>query len=462
MQTPIAFLLMGVLLIGGVAHTSANNDIKTGQSDAAAFSLLHEGRTTTTPATTSNSETSLLGANSAKSYLAKTSKPATSKIVDYSLPTVETIAARNIEVNSAEFRGEVNMHSYTKGVAFIVYGYNQTKVNNLTNQYKTFASIPKLETDAVKIYKLDANANAVKTYSRRISGLIQNADYFYKLCIDYTNLAGKSVIKCGALENFSTNPKDPRSNKFASARVSTYAATFVNAYDATISGSVTMNDAEEGIVFFVYGEDQDYINGVDTYFKKYSAVKEDKEDLQKIRVSVGTKGKAKFTQLIEDLDKGTQYFYRMCVEFDGNEAGLICSNTKNFTTDARDLGNIPSVLTNGNIAYSTEAKLFGSASMLDYHDGVAFFVYGTDEAKIKALGGLGSFNRISQSIDKIQRVSVDNDFDGKDSFSLQVKDLKTNSKYFYRLCVEYKTEDEKNREQLYLACGLTKTFRTGF
>lgn len=455
----MVIILISALLIGGVAHTSAGNDTNSSRTDATAFSQLHESRTTADFSASSD----IVTINSPKSYLARTSSiNLTAQTLDYRLPSAETIAVRNITYNNAELRGEVNMYSYTKGTAFFVYGYNQKMVNNLITQYKTFALIPKLETDAVRIYKLDANANGLKIYNRRVSGLVQNTKYYYKLCIEYKNLAGGAVIKCGQLETFTTNFKDPRTNKFSPARVGINSATLINAYDATISGTVTMNDAIDGVAFFVYGTDQDYIQGVDKYFKKYAKVKQDREALQKIRVSLGMRGKGKFTELITDLERDTKYFYRLCVEYDGNQTGLTCSTTRNFTTDARDLSDIPSAVTGASLVGGTTAKLLGSAYMRDYHDGLAFFVYGTDEAKISALGGLGSFNRISQTIDKLQRVSVDNDFDGNSTFNLLVKDLKIKSRYFYRLCVEYQAEDKNNREQLFLACGATKSFQTGF
>jgi hypothetical protein len=124
-------------------------------------------------------------------------------------------------------------------------------------------------------------------------------------------------------------------NNFDKPDVSTDNADDIRDDEAELNGEVDMNDAENGIVFFVYGEDEDQIEDVERDYDSYSDVDEDGDDLQKERVDSGFDGDDNFSEDVDNLDSNTEYFYVLCVEYedeDGDDT-LECGDVEEFETD---------------------------------------------------------------------------------------------------------------------------------
>ena len=384
-----------------------------------------------------------------------------SQVEDFSPIVVDTVSARNIEYNSAKVRGLVDMHSYENGVAFVVYGYDRNKVLAIGRNYNTFANIPESTNDKARVVVFSKNAKGFKEYETKISKLIPDSDYYFQTCVSYKNLSEENIVRCGEVETFQTNLRYVRSNKFVAPSVSVKSATKVEYNSALLAGQVDMRDGTDGTVFFVYGEDKTKVSGVASTYDTYSSVKESGANLLKVRIETRLRGKSEYTESFTGLQKGTQYYYQLCVEYTGNQDGLKCSGTKYFTTDSKDLTKKPIAVTGGAIVQPGDrVRLSGGADMRAFHDGLVFFVYGTDAKQIIGTENKSSFNSIRQTIDKMQRLSVDNDLDSKNSYSTLISDFKSNSVYSYRLCIEYEDEDDNGREKLFLSCGEVKTFNT--
>lgn len=378
------------------------------------------------------------------------------EIIDLRLPAITIISVQNIESNSAVLQAEVNMRSHQEGLVFLVYGYDKRSVENIVSKYNDYSKIPKLNDDRVRIKTIDSRPKGLEQYKHRLYSLIENTDYFFQVCVQHN--VGISIISCGNVNTFTTNLRDARNDNFREPRVNIDRAINITAYEAEIEGDVSMNDGRDGISFFVYGESRELIYAVDKY-DRYSAVDEEDDLLQKIRTSLRLLGRSTHNRVIKDLDKDTEYYYRFCVEYDGEEDGVNCSSVRSFTTDRRDRGDVPSVTTGQVFVSGSKAVLSGSVNMRDFNDGLVFFVYGTDDNRIAEVHENDSFNRISQTLYALQRVSVDNDHDGKGNFSKNIQYLKKDSNYYYRLCVEYEYEDNNNREKLFLSCGEVRNFR---
>ena len=98
--------------------------------------------------------------------------------------------------------------------------------------------------------------------------------------------------------------------------------------------------------------------------------------------------------------------------------------------------------------------------MQDYNDGHVFLVYGINETSIERVSDLTSFTRVSQSGDSLQKVSLDVNFDGRDTLTKNNVDLLVGTDYSYRFCIEYEGEDQYDRDTLYLSCSETRSFTT--
>ena len=104
--------------------------------------------------------------------------------------------------------------------------------------------------------------------------------------------------------------------------------------EASIQGEVLMNDFEDGLAFFVYGEDEESVEDV-TNEDTYSDIDEDGDALQKEQAYSNLDDDRTFMMTIFGLDDDTEYFYRMCVEYEDEDGDvtLECGSVENFETD---------------------------------------------------------------------------------------------------------------------------------
>ncbi len=103
---------------------------------------------------------------------------------------------------------------------------------------------------------------------------------------------------------------------------------------AEIHGEVFMNEYENGIAFFVYGEDEDMVEDVEDE-SEFDDVKQDGDDLKKILLSSNLDDDRSFSARISNLDEDTDHFFRICVEYDDedDDETLECGEVEEFTTD---------------------------------------------------------------------------------------------------------------------------------
>lgn len=122
---------------------------------------------------------------------------------------------------------------------------------------------------------------------------------------------------------------------FEEPDVETDNARNIDRYEAELRGEVDMNDAIDGTVFFVYGEDEDQIEDVERDYDSYSDVDEDGDDLQKIRVERRFNGDDTFSEDVEDLNRNTRYYFVLCVEYEDEDEDdtLECGRVEEFRTD---------------------------------------------------------------------------------------------------------------------------------
>lgn len=244
-------------------------------------------------------------------------------------PDVSTDSATRVEDHQADLRGEVDMNDFENGRVFFVYGQDRNQIRDVESDYDTYADVDEDGDDLQKIL-VDSNLDGHETYTRRVTGLDDNTDYYFEICVEYEDDRGDDTLACGNTENFQTghgssNDQEPS--------VETDRAT--NIYDdrATLRGSVDMNDFRNGLVFFVYGEDERQISDVEDDYDTYNDVDEDGRDLQKVRVDSDLDDNANYTMTAYNLDNDTDYYFQLCVEYDDGGELLKCGGVEDFTTD---------------------------------------------------------------------------------------------------------------------------------
>jgi len=386
-----------------------------------------------------------------------TIQPTVAEFIDTRLPKVTTYTAQNINSNSATARAFVNSYDKAGILVYVVYGYDERRVRATATDYKSFSSIPVLTDDKVRVMSVDTYISKEESYNTNLSSLVDDVTYYYTFCLEYDG--GKT---CGKISSFKTVESNYRSEYFYQPSVYLSNVTSIEAYSAKITGSYQMNDGEDGIVFLVYGTNQNLVNLVSEEDSFYD-IDEDGDDLQTSRLVTEVIGNGEFAYTMSDLDRDTQYFYRVCAEYDGDDdTSMTCSYVYSFTTDRRDQSDKPQVIVNPAVVVGKIATISGDVEMNDYNDGHAFFVYGTNKSYVDGVSGVSSFNWIYQYGDSLQKVSIDTDVDSDDSFTKTVRDLQSSSVYYYRMCTEYEDEgDYYSYSTLYLNCSNVKSFTTG-
>ncbi|MCB9809189.1 hypothetical protein H6776_02195 [Candidatus Nomurabacteria bacterium] len=113
------------------------------------------------------------------------------------------------------------------------------------------------------------------------------------------------------------------------------------------------------------------------------------------------------------------------------------------TDDAEDIGN-------------HEAELNGEIDMNDAEDGLVFFVYGESRNRVEDVEDEDEYRDINERGDSLQKVKIDSSFDGDDDFSEDIDGLQSNTRIYYRLCVEFEDENADKT----LECGRVERFDT--
>jgi len=276
-------------------------------------------------------------------------------------------------------------------------------------------------------------------------------DYLVQLLFILTQLSHDSFYE---YDNGNNNNDD--------VEAETFSARDIERNEAELRGEIDMNDFRNGIVFFVYGEDEDDVDDVDRE-DSYNDVDERGDNLQKVRVDTDLDDKEDYERTVRNLDADTRHYFRICVEYedDDNDERLECGDVEDFETDDRNGSSNnddePDAQTlSARDIRDDEAELRGEVDMNDFRDGIVFFVYGEDEDEVEDALREDTYNDIDERGDDLQKIRVDSDLDGQQDYERTVTNLDDDTRYYYAICVEYEDEDDDET----LECGSVEEFRT--
>lgn len=119
-------------------------------------------------------------------------------------PDVETERARNIDDDSAELRGEVDMNDFRNGLVFFVYGTDEDDIEDVPYDYDTYSDIRE-RSDRIRKERVDRDLDTRASYDMYVWGLDRNTDYYYQICVEYDDEDGDEVLLCGGVEDFKTD-----------------------------------------------------------------------------------------------------------------------------------------------------------------------------------------------------------------------------------------------------------------
>lgn len=432
--------LVGLMSISGfqIMPESATNRAAASESDGSLTTSESPYGVTTTGARTTT----------------QPSTPAVTTPAALIAPAVITaLAPQNIESTSALLRGEVVVGTDTIGDVFFIYGYDKLDIDRSLGSFTTYEQVLANKRVEAVVTRVATSLTRDREITTRVSKLAPDTAYYVRLCAERGDR-----LSCAPTTSFTTTP---RAYSVSDVRVPTIRVrqeTAGAADEMVLDITVAMQDTNTGDVYLIYGESQTRVENASA--RSYNRISEDDEQLQTTRVIRTIRGTQRLIETIDDLEADTLIYYVACVEYDGLRDGRVCTRTQSYRTHDEDYGATPLIEAGSVVAVGTTARLSGRVSMQPFNSGKVFFVYGTDISRIAALGGETTMERLRQTQDRFQRVLVDADLDGSDTYVQSVQDLLPNTAYVARLCVEYTNQNENYREVAFVACGATRSLTT--
>lgn len=224
--------------------------------------------------------------------------------------SVVTRSAISVEEDSATLRGRLYLNDESEADVYFEYGTTKTNLDE--------------ETDHETITDGDDS----DYFESNIDDLEAGQIYYYRAVAEDEN-GDESYGMISSFKTISTDDSDLPS-------VTTSPAEDITENTAELHGSVDMNDYENGLVFFVYGEDDSVVSDIENDYTEFADINEDGDNLQKVEVDSDLDNDEQYQPDIADLNNDTKIYYAACVEFENsdNDQELICGITKSFQTDA--------------------------------------------------------------------------------------------------------------------------------
>ena len=226
---------------------------------------------------------------------------------------VTTRPATGIDEDSVTLRGTVDLNDEEDALVWFEYG---TRPSNLSERTS----------------KTTIDEDDDEDFSKTVSSLDSDTRYYYRAVIENGN-----DREYGSMLSFLTEDDDDDDDSDSeeyTPEAKTLTANSIDEDSANIRGSVDMNDFTNGTVFFVYGEDEDMVDGVDDE-DTFGDIDEDGEDLATFRVDSDLDKSGTYIGELRGLDSDTVYYYRIGVEYEDEDDNktLELGSVRNFRTD---------------------------------------------------------------------------------------------------------------------------------
>lgn len=234
-----------------------------------------------------------------------------------------TAITGSVHTSSGEvmLEGQIDFDASDRVRAWFEYGTNQSV------------------TQSTQSVDITGSSNTIKSIAISASVISSYSTYQYRLVVeDGDGDFSEGILKSFTVSNYTNdiddNDNDSDSNDEDTPDVTTDNADNIDYDRAELQGDVDMNDFEDGLVFFVYGEDEDDVNDVEDE-NEYSDIDTNGDDLQKVLIDSDLDSDDSYEYTVLGLDEDHDYYFRICVEYEDedNDTTLMCGDIEDFTTD---------------------------------------------------------------------------------------------------------------------------------
>ncbi len=122
---------------------------------------------------------------------------------DGDTPDATTEDADDVDEDSAELNGEIDMNDYENGIAFFVYGEDESAVEDVEDESE-YNDVDEDGDDLQKVL-LSSSFDDTRTFWANISGLNDDTDYYFRICVEYDDEDDDETLVCGDVESFTTD-----------------------------------------------------------------------------------------------------------------------------------------------------------------------------------------------------------------------------------------------------------------
>jgi|GEM_PF-5119844 len=342
---------------------------------------------------------------------------------------VTTESATNVDEDSAELNGEVDLGNADYADVWFEYDQSLGELDEATDKER-------VEGDG--------------DFDRTVTGLEEGERYWYRAVARDDD----GTTRRGSVKTFVTDGERDDEEPEADTRNTEV----LDETSVELSGRINMNDYSDGIVFFVYGTDEDAVEDIADDYDTYADIEEDDEDLQKVKVDSDLDGSETYEREIDGLEPEETYYVAIGVEYedeDGDEQ-LVIGDIESVTLDEDGQDEEPTVSTfSVHDITDTAAELNGLVDMQDFDDGRVFFAYATSaELMYDIEDEYDDYDELADA-DNVVTTIVDTDLDGTERYAEDVTSLEPDTRYYVRCGVAY----EENGDEA-LVYGGTRSFMT--
>ena len=200
----------------------------------------------------------------------------------------------------------------------------------------------------------------------------------------------------------------------------------VTRISADLRGEIDMNDHNNGLVFFVYGQRELAVRGVEDEHN-YSSIQTNGQYLRKVLVDADLDSRDSYTKNVDGLESSERYYYRICVEYTktNGDSDLECGSVKYFNTDA-------GVVTHHSVDIRTEGYKNVTASSATICGDLVDNGGNSDVLRWM------EYRRSSTSW-----TLTGSKHSSEGYYCTNMTNLRSNTRYYYRACTQYDCGNER-------------------
>ena len=267
-------------------------------------------------------------------------------------PDADTDTPRDVDEDSAELRGDIDMNDFNNGIVFFVYGQDEDMIRDVEDDYDTYDDVRDDEdSDEFEVEKVDNDLDGDDDYDERVTNLEEDERYYYQICVEYEESDGDERLECGGVEDFDTDDDNGNNND---TEIETKAPRNVTQSTAEMCADLVEDDGDS----------------VQTWIEFRTSNQTSYNNTPIRQRNEGT-----FCERVTGLAPNTSYLYRACTPDE-------CDTTRTFRTLGNNIpeGQAPIITTNNVTNIRTNSAVLNGTYVTNASSGSCRFDYGRTSA----------------------------------------------------------------------------------